>query len=40
MYINDFNWILFDFIIMGILIFSCLSFTGFIRINLVELKKF
>ena len=31
MYINDFNWGLVDFIIMGVLIFSCLSFTNFIR---------
>ena len=31
MYINDFNWSLVDFIIMGALIFLCLSFTDFIR---------
>ena len=30
-YINDFNWSLVDFIIMGALIFLCLSFTDFIR---------
>ena len=31
MYINDFNWSLVDFIFMGVLIFSFLSFTNFIR---------
>ena len=39
MYINDFNWNLVDFIIMGILIFSCLSFTGFIRKKLSGIKE-
>ena len=39
MYINDFNWSLVDFIIMGILIFSCLSFTGFIRKKFSGIKE-
>lgn len=39
MYINDFNWSLVDFIIMGVLIFSCLSFTNFIRKKISGIKK-
>ena len=39
MYINDFNWSLVDFIIMGVLIFSCLSFTGFIRKKFSGIKE-
>ena len=39
MFINDFNWSLVDFIIMGILIFSCLSFTGFIRKKFGGIKE-
>ena len=36
---NDFNWTLFDFIIMGVLIFSCLSFTCFISEKFKGIKK-
>ena len=39
MYINDFNWNIVDFIIMGFLIFSCLSFTGFIRKKFSGIKE-
>ena len=39
MYINDFNWSLVDFIIMGGLIFSCLSFTSFIRKKFSGIKE-
>ena len=39
MYINDFNWSLVDFIIMGVLIFSFLSFTDFIRKKFSGIKK-
>ena len=39
MYINDFNWSLVDFIIMSVLIFSCLSFTGFIRKKFSGIKE-
>ena len=39
MYINDFNWSLVDFIIMGVLIFSCLSFTGFIKKKFRGIKE-
>jgi len=39
MYINDFNWSLVDFIIMGVLIFSCLSFTSFFRKKLSGIKE-
>ena len=39
MYINDFNWSLVDFIIMGVLIFSCLSFTDFIRKKFSGIKE-
>ena len=38
-YINDFNWSLVDFIIMSVLIFSCLSFTGFIRKKFSGIKE-
>ena len=38
-YINDFNWSLVDFIIMGVLIFSCLSFTSFIRKKFSGIKE-
>ena len=39
MYINDFNWSLVDFIIMGVLIFSCLFFTDFIRKKFSGIKE-
>ena len=39
MYINDFNWSLVDFIIMGVLIFSFLSFTTFIRKKFSGIKE-
>ena len=39
MYINDFDWSLVDFIIMGALIFLCLSFTGFIRKKFSGIKE-
>jgi len=39
MYINDFNWSLVDFVIMGVLIFSFLSFTGFIRKKFSGIKE-
>tara|TARA_B100001939_G_scaffold71761_2_gene59972 strand:+ start:28 stop:291 length:264 start_codon:yes stop_codon:yes gene_type:complete len=38
-YINDFNWSLVDFIIMGALIFICLSFTDFIRKKFSGIKE-
>ena len=38
-YINDFNWSLVDFIIMGVLIFSFLSFIDFIRKKFGGIKK-
>ena len=31
MYLNDFNWSLVDFIITGILIFSCISLVDFFK---------
>ena len=39
MYINDFNWSLVDFIIMGVLIFSFLFFTDFIRKKFSGIKE-
>ena len=39
MYINDFNWSLVDFIIMGVLIFSFLSFINFIRKKFSGIKE-
>ncbi len=39
MYINDFNWSLVDFIIVGVLIFSFLSFTDFIRKKFSGIKE-
>ena len=39
MYIIDFNWSLVDFIIMGVLIFSCLSFISFTRKKLSGIKE-
>jgi hypothetical protein len=39
MYINDFNWNLVDFIIMGVLIFSFLSFINFIRKKFSGIKE-
>ena len=39
MYINDFNWSLVDFIIMGVLIFSFLSFTSLIRKKFSGIKE-
>jgi len=39
MYINDFNWSLVDFIILGILIFSFLFFTDFIRKKFSGIKE-
>jgi len=39
MYINDFNWIMVDFIIMGVLIFSCLYFISFIRKKFSGIKE-
>ena len=38
-YINDFNWSLVDFIIMGVLIFSFLSFINFIRKKFSGIKE-
>ena len=38
-YINDFNWDMVDFIIVGVLIFSCLSFTSFIRKKISGIKE-
>ena len=38
-YINDFNWIMVDFIIMGVLIFSCLYFISFIRKKFSGIKE-
>ena len=38
-YINDFNWSMVDFIIMGVLIFSFLSFTDFIRKKFSGIKE-
>ena len=39
MYINDFNWSLVDFVIMGVLIFSFLSFIDFIRKKFSGIKE-
>ena len=39
MYINDFNRSLVDFIIMGVLIFSFLSFINFIRKKFSGIKE-
>ena len=39
MFINDFNWSLVDFIIMGVLIFSFLSFINFIRKKFSGIKE-
>ena len=39
MYIIDFNWSLVDFIIMGVLIFSFLSFINFIRKKFSGIKE-
>jgi len=39
MYINDFNWSLVDFIIMGVLIFSFLSFNNFVRKKFSGIKE-
>ena len=38
-YINDFNWSMIDFIIMGVLIFSFLSFIDFIRKKFSGIKE-
>ena len=38
-YINDFNWSMVDFIIMGVLIFSCLYFISFIRKKFSGIKE-
>tara|TARA_Y100000813_G_scaffold151355_1_gene111660 strand:- start:281 stop:547 length:267 start_codon:yes stop_codon:yes gene_type:complete len=38
-FLNDFNWNLVDFIIMGILIFSCLSFTSYVRNKFSGIKE-
>ncbi len=38
-YINDFNWSMVDFIIMGVLIFSCISFISFIRKKFSGIKE-
>ena len=38
-YINDFNWSIVDFIIMGVLIFSCLYFISFIRKEFSGIKE-
>ena len=39
MYINDFNWSLVDFIIMGVFIFSFLAFINFIRKKFSGIKE-
>lgn len=38
-YINDFNWSMVDFIIMGVLIFLCISFISFIRKKFSGIKE-
>jgi len=38
-YINDFNWSMVDFIIMGVLIFSCISFISFIKKKFNGIKE-
>ena len=38
-YINDFNWSMVDFIIMGVLIFSCISFISFIKKKFSGIKE-
>tara|TARA_B100001109_G_scaffold179970_1_gene147475 strand:- start:292 stop:555 length:264 start_codon:yes stop_codon:yes gene_type:complete len=37
--INDFNWSLLDFIIMGVLIFSCISLINLIRTKFSGIKE-
>jgi len=38
-YINDFNWSMVDFIIMGVLIFSCISFISLFRKKFSGIKE-
>lgn len=39
MYLKDFNWSLVDFIIMGALIFSCLSLVDFFKRKFSDKSK-